>query len=90
MYGGRCSLAMILSLGFQSLGELGFDFLDRRQAGVERLGQGADKLVFGDAHGLGDAGEGVFRHEAFLGFADQQADGGLSSEALICASTAAR
>ena len=30
----------------------------------------------GDAHGLGNAGQGIFRHEAFLGFAEQQADGG--------------
>ena len=37
---------------FQITGEFGLDFLDAGEAGVERLGQGTDELVFGDADGL--------------------------------------
>ena len=65
-----------------------FDLLDAWQAGVERLGEGADELVFGDVDGFADAGERVFGDEVVAGLAEEQADGRMSSGALIWASTA--
>jgi len=62
---------------FQLAGEFGLDFLNAGQAGAERFGQGAHELVFGDADGFINAGEGLLGHEAVLGFAKQEADGGL-------------
>ena len=57
--------------------QLGLDLLDAGQAGIERLWQGADELVFGHANGLVDPGEGLFGDEPVPGSAEQQANGWL-------------
>ncbi len=44
---------------------------------MKGLRQGLEELVFGDAHRLGGVAQGIFGHDAVLGLAEEESNGGL-------------
>jgi len=81
-------MELIFGKSFSS--EFGFDFLDTGEVGLEALGEGLHKLVFGDTDGFGAVLRAYSATTVFLLLQSRRPMVGWSSGSLIWASTALR